>query len=254
MFDAMNQAGSLSSTLAGDCWLQSCASTQHDELLLLTPPGALHPSDEVARVEELLQSIVGVCAWDKIGKRAVSSLDAAVVAEVLAEAEGRAFKPVEEGYYNYEVKEYGYRTYFKTEEDHRAKFDEVKAKHVAQWKAFSSLSPLTLSQTYHGQAKQKEATERVFVARGEYLALVREYGYCGDDGGYFKTEEEHRAKFDEQQGYDISLYSGLGGCLTVEEVTLSKPGAGEPAEQVQAVIRKLGLKELFEGWGRGDDF
>ena len=55
MFDAMNQATLLSSTLAGDCWLQSCASTQHDELLLLTPPEALHPSDKVARVEGLLQ-------------------------------------------------------------------------------------------------------------------------------------------------------------------------------------------------------
>jgi hypothetical protein len=66
MFDAMNQATLLSSTLAGDCWLQSCASTQHDELLLLTPPGALHPSDEVARVEGL-QSEVGVWAWDEAG-------------------------------------------------------------------------------------------------------------------------------------------------------------------------------------------
>ena len=86
---------------------------------------------------------------------------------------GQGYDPEASGGQGTRVEEYGYWGFFKTEEDHRARFDEVKAKHVAQWKALSS-PPLTLSQTYHGQvyqAKLKEATERVFVARGEYLSL-----------------------------------------------------------------------------------
>ena len=63
-------------------------SSQHDQPPQLSPPGALHPSDEGVRVEGLLQSEVGVWAWDGIGERD------AVVAELVAEAEGRAFKPV----------------------------------------------------------------------------------------------------------------------------------------------------------------